>query len=349
MKSISLSIFSLFLFLTANTQNKDNNDVIIANGQMPCIVKNKNNGIHIVYGSGDSIMCISSKDGNSFEPASLVAVLPGLFAYAMRGPQIAATANGLIVTACTKNGNIFSYRRDIPGKWSKAFKINDADETAKEGLMALDADGLNAYAVWLAVKNPKGQNIYGARSADGGKTWSKNILVYASPDNTVCECCKPSVAIKGEKLYVMFRNLVNGNRDLYLIKSPSGGRAFGKAQKLGNGSWKLNGCPMDGGGIVIDQNGNPETVWRREQKIYAFSPGIPEKEIGEGRNCSMERIDNKNIYAWTENGNVVVIKPGGIKVNLGKGSLPLVKAISNNKVICVWENEKQIHGSVIEL
>ena len=184
---------------------------------------------------------------------------------------------------------------------------------------------------------------------DGGKTWTKNRLVYESPDGTVCECCKPSVAIKGNNVYVMFRNWLNGNRDLYLIKSSDAGKTFGQAQKLGNESWKLNGCPMDGGGLVINKNGNSETVWRREEKIYSSTPGLPEQEIGEGRNCSIETINNKNIYAWTEKGNVIVMKSGGKKIMLGKGSLPLLKALNNEQLICIWESEKQIHASVLEL
>ena len=349
MKSISLSLFSFFLFLIAYSQNKAGNDLIIAQGQIPDIAKDQSNNIHIAYGTGDSVMYISSKDGISFEPASLVAVLPGLYSFAMRGPQIAVTANGVVVTACTENGNIFSYKKEISGKWSKAVKVNDMNETAKEGLMDLEADGLNLFAVWLSVKNPKGQNVLGAKSVDGGKTWNKNILVYTSPGNTVCECCKPSVAINGGKLYVMFRNWLNGNRDMYLIKSTSHGGTFGKAQKLGTASWKLNGCPMDGGGLVVDKKGNPETIWRREGKIYAASPGKPEKEIGEGKNCSIEIVHGKKIYAWTENGNVMVIKPGGVKINIAKGSLPLLKALNNEQFICVWENEKQIHAKVLAL
>jgi len=349
MKNISLLVLSFFIFLVASAQEKGKNNLIIAKGQMPNIAKDKRNNIHIVYGSGDSIMYISSIDGNSFTSPSLVAVLPKLFASAMRGPQIAAAANGIVVTACNKNGNIFSYKKETSGRWSKAIKVNRVNEVAKEALMALSADGLNAYAVWLGVKKPKGQDVYGAASVDGGKTWSKNILVYASPDSTVCECCKPSVVVKGNIVYVMFRNWLNENRDLYLIKSFNGGKSFGLAQKLGNGSWKLNGCPMDGGGLAIDKNGAPETVWQREGKIYASTPGMPEKEIGEGRNCSIESLNNKNIYAWTENGNAIVIKPGGIKKILGKGSLPIVKALNNKQVICIWENENEIYASVLGL
>lgn len=353
MRNIILIAFFFILPSIIFGQSIDNTqkDVIVAKGKMPQVTADKKNNVYIVYGTGDSIMYLTSANkGKSFTSPSLIAVLPGLFASAMRGPQIAAADNGLIVTACTNKGNIYSYKQQQGGgKWTKAMRVNDADEAAKEALMGLSADGLHVFAVWLAVKNPKGQNVYGATSVDGGKTWSKNLLVYASPDSTVCECCKPSVAVKGDNVYVMFRNWLNGNRDLYLNKSNNGGKSFENAQKLGVGNWKLNGCPMDGGGLTINNNRIPQTVWRRKGKIYASTTGSAEKEIGEGRGCTMETVNNKNIYAWTENGDVVLIKPRGQKKVLGKGSQPIVKALNNEHVICVWENDKQIHASVIEL
>ena len=60
-------------------------------------------------------------------------------------------------------------------------------------------------------------------------------------------------------VYVMFRNFLNGNRDLYLIQSDDTGATFGTAQKLGIGSWQLDGCPMDGGSISMDAQ-NVQTV-----------------------------------------------------------------------------------------
>jgi hypothetical protein len=266
----------------------------------------------------------------------------------MRGPQRAYTSNGLVVTACTNSGNIFSFTNYQTGTWSQAVRVNDVDNIAKENLMALSADGSNAFAIWLDLRD--GHNrIYGAKSNDGGKSWSKNILVYASPDTTVCECCKPSVAVKGNNVYVMFRNWINGNRDLYIIQSADGGNTFAQAQKLGNGSWALNGCPMDGGGLVINSNGNAETVWNRKGTIYACEPGQAEKKLGEGKNCTMESVNGKNVYAWVENGNIVVMKPQGMKKNLGKGQLPQLKAVNNEHILCVWENEKQICKAVLEL
>lgn len=344
-----------FLILTIvlvsfSCHNNDNkNDEAIAAGQMPDLSKDNSDNVHLVYGSGDSILYIYSTDnGKSFSSPSLIALLPELAASHMRGPQIAATSNGLVVTACNKTGDLFSFTKEQSGSWSQTARVNDVDTIAKENLMALSADGSTAFAVWLDLRD--GHNrIYGAKSTNGGKSWSKNRLVYASPDTTVCECCKPSVAVKGDNVYVMFRNWLNGNRDLYLIQSADGGNTFGQAQKLGNGSWALNGCPMDGGGLAINGNGNPETVWNRKGVIYACEPGKEERKLGEGKNCAMESVNGKNMYAWVENGNVVVMNPQGMKRNLGKGQLPILKAVNNKQVLCVWERDQQIHKAVLEI
>lgn len=63
----------------------------------------------------------------------------------------------------------------------------------------------------------------------------------------------------------------------------------------------------------------------------------------------MESVNGKNIYAWVENGNIVVMKPQGMKKDLGKGQLPILKAVNNEHVLCVWEYDKQIHKAVLEL
>ena len=314
------------------------------------MASDKNGNVHIVYGAGDSIMyAFSSDKGTTFSVPLLISVLPKVYSFATRGPQIAVTATGIIVTAATSTGNIFSFRKESGGKWVSAGRVNDVDTIAKEGLMALSANSENAFAVWLDLRGNKRNKIYGSRSADGGKTWLKNRLVYASPDTTVCECCKPSVAVYGSQVAVMFRNWLNGNRDLYLVQSTDGGTTFSQAQKLGTGSWKLNGCPMDGGGLAINKDGIVQTVWRRGKSMYAATPGMSEKELGEGRGCTMETVNGRNLYAWVENGEVVVIQPQGQKKVIGKGSQPVIKALDKDHLICVWENEKQIQASVLQL
>ncbi len=338
------------VFLVAcDRENADSSDNIIASGQMPDVVKDNSGSFHMVYGNGDSIFYSFSSDrGKTFSEPALISILPNLAASHTRGPQIAATSNGLSVTACNNAGDIFSFTKDQFGKWVKGARVNDMDTVAKENLMTLAAEGDNTFAVWLDLRD-RHNKIFGAKSTDGGKTWSKNMMIYASPDTTVCECCKPSVAIKGKNVYVMFRNWLNGNRDLYLIQSGDGGATFGNAEKLGNGSWTLNGCPMDGGSLVVDRNGNVQTVWNRKGIIYACEPGSEEIKLGEGKNCTMQTVNGKNVYAWVEHGNVIVLNPQGIKKKLGKGHLPLIVALGNEHILCIWENDKQIHKAILDL
>src|ERR1700694_457901 len=264
MKQIIFLFSACMMFLNCNNKRTvDKTGSILAAGQMPNAAKDNANNLYLTYGTEDSIMYSVLKNGaESFSTPTLISVLPKLAASHSRGPQIAATSNGLVLTACNNMCDIFSYVKDASGNWQQTGKVNEVDTVAKENLMALSADGNNAFAVWLDLRD-KHNKIFGAKSSDGGKTWDKNVLVYASPDTTVCECCKPSVVVKGNNVYVMFRNWLNGNRDLHLIQSSDGGQTFGKAQKLGTGSWALKGCPMDGGGLVVDKDGNPQTVWNR--------------------------------------------------------------------------------------
>lgn len=49
------------------------------------------------------------------------------------------------------------------------------------------------------------------------------------------------------EIAVMFRNAIEGARDLYLTRSHDGGRMFEPAARLGSGTRKLEACPMDAG------------------------------------------------------------------------------------------------------
>jgi hypothetical protein len=55
------------------------------------------------------------------------------------------------------------------------------------------------------------------------------------------------------------------------------------------------------------------------------------------------------VYAWLENGEVVVLKQGGQKISLGKGIQPVLEPIDDKRIICIWENDKQINSSIINL
>ena len=351
MKQTNLIFLALSLFILWSCQETNRSSgepKQIAAGQMPNIVTDKTGKLHMAFGKGDSILYSFSTDGLSFAAPALVAVLPELAASHTRGPQIAITDFGISITACINKGDIFSYYSAGTGSWTSGARVNDTDTTAKENLMALSGDAKNLFAVWLDLRD--GHNkLFGSASHDGGKTWEKNVLVYASPDTTVCECCKPSVLVANGTVNVMFRNWLNGNRDLYLINSIDGGEHFTNLQKLGNASWKLDGCPMDGGSLVLNKDQKLQTVWRRMGKIYHCEPGKAEIEIGEGRGCTLTSVNNQNVYAWVEKGEVVCILPGKEKKNLGKGHSVAIQALNDKQVLCVWENEGNLYSAAIDI
>jgi len=240
-----------------------------------------------------------------------------------RGPRVVVHGRQVVVSAIA-DGTLSAWNSRDGGKtWSEASPVNDVPKSAREGLhgMAVGPKG-ELFAVWLDLRTP-GMKVFGALSTDGGVKWS-NRLVYASPAGNVCECCHPSVTIDGQgEIHVMFRNWLDGSRDMYLASSKDGGKNFAAA-KLGEGTWKLNACPMDGGGLVMGPSG-PMTVWRRDGKIHATG------EIGEGKDPAMAvGPDGKAVYGWTRGGEVIVegqsMGPGGF-----------VSLVGGRQVVAAWE------------
>jgi len=345
----TLAILFIF-FALACKENKPTVAVNLTTGQMPCVVTDLNNHIHIVYGNGDSIMYTESANGGqSFNAPVCVDTLNHLVDFATRGPQIAVTKNGVTIVALNREGDIFSYSKDAPGKWTKGARVNDVDSICKEGFIGLGSDGnQNLFAAWLDLRGNRRNKIYGASSADGGKTWKANQLLYASPDSSVCECCKVSVAMKDQHVYVMFRNWLNGNRDLYVMESTNAGQTFGAPQKLGKNNWPLEGCPMDGGGLSV--NSSPvQTAWRRHDSIFSAVPGKEELFIAKGKNPSVTTVDNHQLYAWVKSDTIFYQLNGSQEQVAGKGNLPSVQMINNHDAICVWTSDRDINYLLIKL
>ncbi|MSO22339.1 MAG: exo-alpha-sialidase [Acidobacteria bacterium] len=202
---------------------------------------------------------------------------------------------------------LLAWRSTDHGKsWGAQTVLNDVTDAAREGLHGLAAGPGNlVFAVWLDIRKDEsedgGTKLYGTISSDGGKTWSKNRSVYASPEGTICQCCHPSVTIDAKSvLHVMWRNAPNGSRNLYYASSIDGGKTFASVQKLGRGTWPLNACPMDGGEMTTAEHGQIESVWRRQDEICAASPGKDEEALGKGRNPVIANGRDGRYVAWDE-------------------------------------------------
>lgn len=317
----------------------------IAKGEQPHVSVDSKGAIRLVFGQDEKIFFTTSTDnGSSFSEPVQIAQVTGMHLGMGRGPQLATSNDRSLVTAMDKQGNIHSFMLDHKtGKWEKLGKVNDQDGSAPEGLMSIAADETNQfYAVWLDLRKDRMNNI--CLSTLQNNKWTSNIFAYVSPESHVCECCKPSITVKGQTVSIMFRNWLKGSRDLYLTTSTDRCKTFSQAQKLGNGTWPLKGCPMDGGGLTIDSQNQTHTAWQREGVVFYAQPGQAEQKIGDGRHVTL----NGNVICWESGSDIFVKRINQPSLKIGEGAAPEARELRDKSIIAVWEKDDQIVFKKIE-
>jgi hypothetical protein len=307
----------------------------------------RGNRVAVAYGAGNGVyLSVSTDGGRTFGPSVLVSSEGQLSLGMHRGPRVAYTPQGIVVSAIVgeqgkgRDGDLLSWRSADEGRrWSGPVRANDVRGSAREGLhaMASGADG-TLFAAWLDLR-AQGTRVYGATSIDGGATWSANRLVYESPSGTVCQCCHPSVVVSASGIFVMFRNALDGARDLYLSRSVDGGKTFAAARKLGRGTWPLEACPMDGGGLAVDGQNRVHTVWRREDTVYASADEGPETSLGTGRNPATAAGGGGAYAVWGDGKRVVLKAPAAPQpeVVAEDGAFPSIATLDDGSIVVSWE------------
>lgn len=341
--------------------------IVIAHGTAPdqpkqpqlCI--DQSGTVHLVFGvKDDTLYCRSEDGGKTFsEPAKL----PSYRAMALgmrRGPRVAASEDSICVSVIggrkgeDVSGNLLTFCSSDKGKtWEEPVVVNDVPNSAREGLhgMAVSPRGKMA-CVWLDLRN-KMTEVRAAFSHDQGKTWGANILVYHSPDGSVCECCHPSVTFDASDVaHVMWRNQLKGARDLF-VSSTTDGKVFSKAQKQGGGSWKLDHCPMDGGSLASLSAGGLATTWRRDTSIFFLSgQGKKELLLGTGEQPWIAANANGPYVAWvTKRGGALLLQqPQQAKpIQLADNAVdPCIVSESKKDgiVMVAWEDQTNKEGSI---
>jgi hypothetical protein len=316
--------------------------------------------VMLTFGAGNAIYFSRSVDsGKIFSNPVKVAEAEVVPLSRHRGPRIALSGGTVVISAVTgrnlatgphahglpSDGDLMVWRSVDNGKsWSKAVVINDEPGAPTEGLHSLAADQRgNLFAAWLDKRGGNGVKLYGARSTDRGATWSKNFLIYQSPEGSICQCCHPSAVIDPHgQILMMWRNWLGGARDMYLARSRDGA-AFTKPEKLGAGSWPLNACPMDGGGLVISQD-RVVTAWRRDHDIFLASPGEKETSIGEGVDVAIAAGESGVYAVWSTQAGVRALLPRH-KSSIAlapRGSFPAVVGLGRDRALAAWEDDGRI-------
>ena len=312
--------------------------------------------LHVVCGTPTSLLIARSENGGQTFTTPTTIDLTGHLALGMhRGPRIVTLGDTLIVSAIVgeqgggKDGDVLVWRSVDRGQhWSAPVTINRVAGSAREGLHAMAAGGSTVAAAWLDLRE-KGTTLATAVSRDGGATWDSDVVAYRSPTGTICQCCHPSLVVEASgRISAMFRNEREGARDMYVIASADNGRTWTGAEKLGDGTWPLKACPMDGGGLGIDARGSLVAAWRRDQTVYLVSPGSPEVALGAGVNPTLAMTDAGPLVAWNSaeglmlkrsdaNASLVdahgkfaalAATPGGVVVAYERGAASVVRQLA---------------------
>ncbi len=335
--------------LRASEPNTVVSSDVVPHPRQPQVAVVDESTVYVTFGSNNKLfLCKSTDGGLSFDSPVQVGSVEKLALGMRRGPRVVANDKFVIVTAIShESGDLSAWKSaDLGLTWSAPLVINDIPRVAREGLhgMAIAPDG-KVFCVWLDLRNGRTQ-IYGASTSDEGRTWTENRRIYESPSGTVCECCHPSVAIDGKGvIHVMWRNVVDGNRDMYLATSMDGGESFQTARKLGLGSWHLNACPMDGGDLAAPTNSDVVTVWRRNNQIFAAGDKpLSERLLGIGEQPGIAVGANGEFIVWLSRrgGDLNLLKPGSSSPTTiaTNASDPVIVATVNSpqRVIVAWES-----------
>ena len=299
-RALALALFGI-AFAFAHTAPVAFAAVTFPTAAQPQLAVTVEGRVFLTYGSGKEIFVVRSDDGGiTFAPPVKVATAPALMLGMRRGPRVAAHGDRVTVTFPAKD--LLAYTSADAGlTWTGPIIVNDGPDSAREGLhdLAVAPDG-RLFATWLDLRLGK-MALFIAESADSGRTWTHNELLYRSPEVSICECCHPTALFDvAGNLAVMWRNWLGGSRDLWLLTRPAGSPRFSAPVKQGEGTWKLNGCPMDGGDIVARNNGTFDTVWQRAGEIFLQSGASPELRLATGRQPVAARLATGTLVVWQQ-------------------------------------------------
>ena len=312
--------------------------------------------VFVVYATPKLVsISVSSDSGATFGAPIAVGEIGKIAVGMRRGPRVVATANSVVVSAIGgargdgHDGDLVAWRSTTGGvRWEFPARVSDYPGSAREGLHAMAAGPKGEIAcAWLDVRSGKSE-VFCALSADEGKTFSADRLVYRSPEGSVCECCAPSIAIDAHgALHVMFRNELDGARDLYVTDSSDGGKTFSSARKLGTGTWKIATCPMDGGALAIDADGRVTSVWRREKTVFrcdALGASASETKVADGEQPWIASGSSGFYCTWLarRGGDLMLLAPhrdAPVKIDESANDPMLASSLGGrDPVIAVWES-----------
>src|SRR5262245_5525832 len=315
----------------------------------------------------------ASSVGAAFEAPIKIAEFATLIANMRRGPHVATNGKTILVTGIEREKFVIqSFRSEDGGKtWVGPVRANGPESKNGEGFYDMTVSPAGSFhVVWIDERLPREAHLWQASSRDGGRTWTEKNC-YPPGKGAVCECCWPFLTADNEgTLYLLFRNnlqdpMLGNVRDMHVISSADDGQSWQpESRKLGQQSWVINGCPVQGGGLTFLANGKPAAIWARESEIFSSGISSDEQRVGKGKHASIAAGPDGVYVVWEGSsgepagaGAILAMTPTGKTMLLRKAETnpmggvyrtpSVVAGHPQAGVVAAWEEDGRIYAAVL--
>jgi hypothetical protein len=346
---------------------------VLPNGRVYLIYKGSQQPGALPRDSNGLYFMTAPRVAAPFEAPVKIAEFKALITNMRRGPRVAVSGKTILVTGIEREGfGIQSFRSEDGGQtWAGSVRVNSPESKNGEGFYDIGAGRAGSFhVVWIDERVPREAHLWQATSRDEGRTWTEKNA-YPPGKGSVCECCWPCLAADNEgTLYLLFRNnlqdqMLGNIRDMHVISSADDGNSWQQeSRKLGQQSWVINGCPVQGGALTFLADGKPAAIWARESEILSSGISSDEKRVGKGKHPSIaagpdgayavwegasgEQAGAGAILAMTPTGKTTVLRTAESNPMGGPYRTPSVVAGHPQAgVVAAWEEDGSIYVAVL--
>ncbi len=210
--------------------------------------------------------------GNAVQPGSGKAMIAALYTRSVDGGRSFSASRALSTPA----GNDMS--AIMHGGFAAAHAF---------GTLTTDTAG-GVHAFWIDSRLMTADNtegaLFSATSRDQGETFATDRMLA---EGNFCPCCQLAAAADGNSVFLTSRPVSpEGYRDSAVAVSADLGRQFTSPVRIGEGRWKINGCPLKRTAIAATA-GRVFTAWytagqepsgvyfaRSEDRGKTFGPSV---------------------------------------------------------------------------
>ena len=202
--------------------------------------------------------------------------------------------------------------------------VDDAPSSAGSPRIAVGGDGV-VHVVWTDARTGTSHAYY-SRSVDRGASWSPSIRVDDAPASV--PAFDPDVAVGpgGSDVYVAYRDLRNGNWDIFAVRSPDAGLTWRAGVRVDDATGTATAhhpvLAVDAGGTVYAAWED----WRNATSQYqVFASGSASRGASWSRNVQVSDT------------------PGGMTA-----SSPAIAGAAAGRPVVAWSDEEFVSGQPVD-